>query len=76
MTSARLGPRLFYFDLDFVGIGWRNIRIFDFQNGCITIFVAANDARHDFSSNLQPTRRGCVLAVADERMTAEDARFL
>ena len=43
----------FYFDLDFVGIWWRNIQILDFQNACITIFVEANDACHDFSSNLK-----------------------
>ena len=40
-------------DLDFVGTWRRNIQILDFQYACITIFVEANDACHDFSSNLQ-----------------------
>src|SRR5262249_1495222 len=39
-----------YIDLDFVGTWRRNIQILDFQYACITIFVEANDACHDFSS--------------------------
>ena len=39
-----------YIDLDFVGTWRRNIQTLDFQYACITIFVEANDAYHDFSS--------------------------
>src|SRR5215472_18365667 len=41
-----------YIDLDFVGTWRRNIEILDLQYACITIFVEANDACHDFSSTL------------------------
>jgi hypothetical protein len=39
-----------YIDLDFVGTWRRSIQILDFQYACITIFVEANDACHDFPS--------------------------
>ena len=39
-----------YIDLDFADTGRRNIQILDFQYACITIFMEANNACHDFSS--------------------------
>ena len=43
-----------YLDLDFVGTWRRNIQILDFRYACITIFVEANDACHDFSFTFAP----------------------
>jgi hypothetical protein len=50
MTSARLRPMLLTSIWTSSAPGGGIIQILDFQCACITIFVEANDACHDFSS--------------------------